>query len=345
MSQNCVEEEFCELEKEIEVEDSLKPISLAELMAMEFKDVEWLVEQLVPAESLVAISAAPGNHKTWLVLDIAVKVAKGEILFGKFPTSQTGVLIIDEENGIKLLRKRFQKLQKNYEIPVYLLSWKGFTLGGGNNEKILEFAKAHGVKLIIFDSLVRIHGEDENAATSMARVFSLLKNFNKEGITVIFTHHNRKQGMLRANPSQDMRGSSDILASVDCHLAIEHKSDFLMITQTKLRQEEEIKPFKLQIVGDANEQKYVFSGEIDNAQEKRGKFKDAIQDFLKNENQPKYKKEIFDMLKKVGVFGGFSTFKTAVEEMMKDGTLFEKRGAKNKIYYSLKPFEEGQTLI
>ncbi len=345
MNQKYVENEICELEQEIGAEESLKPIPLAELMAMEFKDTEWVVEQLVPAGSIVAISAAPATHKTWLVLDIAGTVAQGKILFNQFSTTQTGVLIVDEENGHRLLQKRFQKLQENYEIPVYVLPLKGFKLEEEKIEIIVAFAKASGIKLIIFDSLVRIHDEDENAATSMAKVFSLLKRFNKEGITVILTHHNRKQGLARSNPSQDMRGSSDIFASVDCHLAVEKKDDFLLITQTKLRQEEEVKPFKLQIVSDENEQKYVYAGEVDEVQNKKEEFKEAICRILEQENKPMYKKEISDILKQAGISGGFSTFKMAVKEMVKDGVLIEKKGDKNKTYLSLKPFEDEQKLI
>ena len=189
---------------------------------------------------------------------------------------------------------------------------------------------------------MRIHTEEENDAVKMARVFSLLKQFTKEGITIIFTHHNRKQGMYRSNPSQDMRGSSDILASVDCHIAVEKKpkDDFLTLTQTKLRQGEEIKPFKLNIINDEQELKFEFAGEVDEVQTKKADMREAIKDTLEQENRPMFGKELSDALRSTGVEGGYSTFKNAVKEVLEKGELFSQKGEKNKTFFSLALFEQ-----
>lgn len=315
------------------------PLSLAELMAKEFKDTEWLVEHLVPAESIVAVSGAPAAYKTWLVLDLAIKVAAGDILFDKFVTNQAGVLVIDEENGERLLQKRLQKLSASCELPMYFISLKGFKLLSESIERILTFANEHGVKLVIFDSLVRIHSSDENDAMRMASVFALLKKFNIAGRTVVFTHHNRKQGPLRSNPAQDMRGSSDILASVDCHLAVERKQkeELLTITQTKLRQGEEIKPFKLNVINDKNEIRFEFAGDVDEVKTKRADMREAIKDILAQEDRPMFGKELFEALKNTRVEGGYSTFKSALEEMLEKGELVTNKGERNKTFYSLTP--------
>ena len=342
-----IEERFQEIDQEIKAEENLKPLALTDLMNKEFPETEWTVEQLIPSGARVAISGAPAAFKTWLVLDLILKVARGEILFDKFVTNQTGVLLIDEENGERLLQKRFQKLNKNFDLPIHLLSFSEFKLSKNSIEKLISFAKDKNIKLIVFDSLVRIHGADENDATKMAGVLGLLTKFTKEGIAVIFTHHNRKQGPFRSNPSQDMRGSTDILASVECHLAVERKpkEDYLIITQTKLRQGQEIKPFKLNIINDDNEIKFEYAGEVDEVQTKKADFREAIKDILEQEGKPMYKKELFETLGKGGIEGGYSTFKGAVDDMKERGELFEKKGEKNKTFCSLGPFEETQTKL
>ena len=342
MNQEKVEQEFQHIEADIEREQSFNPLSFVDLMAREFKDTEWMVEQLVPSESIVAMSGAPSAYKTWLVLDLAIKVAKGDILFDKFVTNQGGVLVVDEENGERLLQKRLQILCKSAELPIYFLSLSGFKLEKKIIERIISFAKEHGVKLIIFDSLVRIHSSDENDAIKMAGVFNLLKQFNKEGLTILFTHHNRKPGPFRSNPSQDMRGSSDILASVDCHLAVERKTkdEYLTITQTKLRQGEEIKPFKLNVINDENEIRFEFAGEVDEVQTKKADIKEAVKDILTQEDRPLFGKELFEALHSAGVEGGYSTFKGAIKEMIDKGEIFDKKGEKNKTFYSLVPFAQ-----
>lgn len=318
------------------------PISLSELMVKKFSEVQWVVEQLIPAEAIVAISGLPSAYKTWIILCLAIEVARGGLLFDKFTATKTGVLIIDEETGERWMQQRVSKLRCETNLPIYLLSRVGFKLTESTVKRLVSFSKEKGVGLIIFDSLVRIHtARDENDAVEMGKVFALFQKLNREGIATAFTHHNRKPGLLRSsNPSQDMRGSSDILAAVDCHLAIERKDEAVTITQTKLRQGQEIRPFKLNIIKDDNELRFEFAGEVDEEQTKKADWKESIKDYLSEQNTPKYKKEIFDQLKGVGVEGGYSTFKIAVKEMLDKGELFEKRGEKNKIYYSLKTFDE-----
>lgn len=321
-----------------------KPISISELMSKEFSDTQWVVEQLLPAEAIVAISGLPSAYKTWLILYLAIEVARGGVLFDKFTTAKTGVLIIDEETGERWIQQRVSKLQCEVDLPIYLLSRTGFKLTEVTVKQLLSFAKEKKIGLIIFDSFLRIHtARDENDAVEMAKVFNLFQRLNREGITTAFTHHHRKPGPLRSsNPSQDMRGSSDILAAVDCHLAIERKDEVVIITQTKLRQGEEIRPFKLNIINDESELRFEFAGEVDEEQTKKADWKESIKDYLSEQDVQKYKKEMFDQLKGAGVEGGYSTFKTAVKELVDRGELFEKPGEKNKVYCSLKPFTDEQ---
>lgn len=326
------------------INHQFKPISISELMNKEFSDIQWVVEQLIPAEAIVAISGLPSAYKTWIILRLAVEVARGGVLFDKFTTTKTGVLIIDEETGERWMQQRVSKLRCEMDLPIYLLSGTGFKLTEVTVKELLSFAKEKEIGFIIFDSLVRIHtSRDENDAVEMAKVFSLFKKLNSNGVTTAFTHHNRKPGLLRSsNPSQDMRGSSDILAAVDCHLAIERKDESVTVTQTKLRQGQEIRPFKLNIINDDTELRFEFAGEVDEEQTKKADWKESVRDYLSEQNAPKYKKEMFDQLKGAGVEGGYSTFKIAIKEMFDKGELFEKPGEKNKVYCSLKPFIEEQ---
>ncbi|MBI3379356.1 AAA family ATPase [Candidatus Gottesmanbacteria bacterium] len=342
-----IEEKIQEVEKSIKNDEFFNPVSLEELMKKEFPKIYWVVEQLIPVESVVAISGVPSAYKTWVILDIALKVSQGGILFDKFTTDKTGVLIVDEETGERWVQQRIVKLQSTFSLPLYLLSKRGFKLTEETVNLLITFSKDHKIGLIIFDSFLRIHtASNENDAVEMAKVFSLFQKLTKAGITVIFTHHNRKPGILRStNLSQDMRGSSDILAAVDCHLAIERKEDSIVISQTKLRQGEEVKPFKLNIIQEEHALRFEFSGEIDEEQTKKTDFQEAIKDLLTQENKFMYKKELFDTLKKIGVEGGYSTFKSAVAQMAEKGELFERQGEKNKVFCSLVPFDQEQITV
>jgi len=324
-----------DIEKDVERENKFKPIHISELMSKEFKDTEWIVEKLIPSESITAISGSPATYKTWIILDLALKIAQGDILFDKFATSQSGILIIDEENGERLTQKRFDKMRKDIDLPIYFLSLSGFKLSEESVKTLTGFCEQSKVKVIVFDSLIRIHSEDENDASKMSKVFSFLKQFNKQGIAVIFTHHNRKQGAFTKNPSQDMRGSSDILASLDCHLAVERKEGYVIITQTKLRQEQEIKAFKIGVINEENDFRFEYWGEVDDVQTKKENSKEVIAAVLSQENKLMCKKEIFEAVKNDGLDIGYKTFENAVKEMVAKEELFEMKGEKNKTYCSL----------
>lgn len=337
-----LENKIGKIEREI-----LSPITFEDLMKKEFPEIGWIVEQLIPAEAIVGLSGLPSAYKTWLILVIALAVAQGSVLFDKFLATSSSVLIIDEETGERWMKQRITKVQRDLpNTPVYLLSKTGFKLTPASVKGLLAFSKDKGVRLIIFDSLLRIHtATDENNAVEMAKVFGLFQQLNKAGISVLFTHHNRKPGLMRSsNPSQDMRGSSDIFAALDSHIAVERGENFLKLTQTKLRQGEECKPFKLNIITEEDEVRFEFAGDVEQEQSRKDDFKNAIQDLLKEKEDVMYKKEIFDALKNIGVGGGYSTFKTALEELIKDGTVFIGRGEKNKAYCSLKPVESEPNL-
>ncbi len=342
-----IEKQFQEIEKESEVENTFQPIPLGELMKKEFPETKWIVEQLIPVEGIVAVSGVPSAYKTWLILDLAIKVAKGEVLFDKFMTTKCGVLFVDEETGERWVQQRILKLSSEFDLPIYLASKTGFKLNEKTVTTLVEFIKEHEIGIVIFDSLLRVHtASDENNAVEMEKVFSLFRKITKTGTTVIFTHHHRKQmGWAKSNPSQDMRGSSDILAAVDCHLAVERKEESVIITQTKSRQSEELKPFKLDVIQEDNEFHFEFAGEVDEEKTKKADFREAIKNLLEQEGKPLYKREIFNKLKASGVEGAYGTFKEAIKDMVEKGELYEKKGERNKMFCSLKPFEASQMLL
>ena len=326
-----------EVEDKIEKENRLQPILLSELMQKKFEPIKWLAEPLIPSESVVAISGSPASYKTWLILDLAQKVARGDLWLEYFGTQQTSVLMIDEENTERSLQDRFNSLNCEQNLPIHILSLKDFQLADDTIELVINYAKANDIKLIFFDSLVRIHNSDENDASKMAQVFKKLNRFRKEGITVIFTHHNRKQIGFQNSPSQDMRGSSDILASVDCHIAIYRSEDEITLKQTKLRQAEEFQPFKVKVIKDDNKLKFEFAGEADQVEDRKKEFKNAIIELLSQQETEMYKQEILNALKASGLKGGESTFKMAFQDLVKDQIIITHRGERNKLYCSIKP--------
>lgn len=320
----------------------LQPMPISELLAKEFPATQWVIEQLIPTQGIVALSGAPSTYKTWLLLQIAQAVASGEPLFDQFPSHQGNVLLIDEENNESLLCQRLKQMQVDKDLPIQCLVLQSFKLTDDSVEQLTALIQSHKFTLIMFDSLVRIHTGDENAARDMAGVYSLFKKITQAGAAVLFTHHNRKQQFSRS-PSQDMRGSSDILAGLDCHLAIEKKDGNLTVTQTKLRQAQELGAFQLHVVADETSFIFEYLGMVDSEKSKKDETKDAIMEFLAQSLEPEFKQQIFKGIREQGATVGLSTFKSSMDELEKGGMVYTQRGERNKVFYSLKPFIEPTT--
>lgn len=315
----------------------IRPLWMEDLMRKQFGETKWLVDKLIPLDSLVALSGAPASFKTFLILELALKISSGEDVFDVFPVKRTKVLIVDEETGSRWLQARLAKLTVDV-CDICFLSKTGFKLTPSTTEDLISYCKINGIGFVVFDSLVRIHtAKDENSATEMAKVFSLMQEIVSAGITVLFVHHSRKQSSFRsADASQDMRGSSDILAAVDCHLLTERKKDHILVTQSKLRQYKELTPFKLGVITDDTSFQFEYLGEKDAFKSVKESMAEAIQKLLTERNEPISRTEIYQLLKDIGTAGGYSSFKSTIDDLVKSDVLNIRHGDKNKVFCFIK---------
>lgn len=264
--------------------------TIGEILEQDFGEEEWLVDSLISKQGMMALSGNPGDFKTWVTIHIALCVSRNLPVFGKFKASQGGVLIIDEEDHIRLLQKRLELLGAKETDNIHYLSQSGIKVDMEEvRDMILGIVKEKNIKLVILDSLVRVHGQDENDAGGMAKVFSNLQKIITEGASILFTHHHRKQqkGQGSNNPGQSMRGSSDILAAVDCHMTIEKKNeneDRLILRQTKLRQGELLPPFEINIIkSESGPSGFEYAGDHDEKKKKAEEVGTALVSFLGEE--------------------------------------------------------------
>jgi len=225
---------------------ALNVSSLEQVMNRHYPEQEYVVDGLIPEASITILSGTSRSYKTYTLLHLAVCVAQGKMLFEKFATQQTGVLVIDEESGERLLQKRLYQLGAPMELPVHFLSFSGFDISDKYIEQVLNICNEKGIKLIILDSLIRVHSGDENSAKDMSKVFKQFRQFTENGIAVLVTQHNRKQGTNAISTGDEMRGSSDIMAAIDSHIGVVRKNKwYLTFNQTKQRYDEELEPFEV----------------------------------------------------------------------------------------------------
>lgn len=314
--------------------NSKLPLSYDQLMSINFPPDQWVIESLIP-NGLTILSAQPGSYKTWLLLDMALAVSQGQEFIGKFATTKNGVLIVDEENSASILQKRLKMLGNFEDLNIQFFIEQGFKLTDEVVSRIIKICHNNDLSFVTFDSLVRIHDKSENDAAQMAEVFRQIRKITKEEISVLVTHHNRKSGG-DDNPSQAMRGSSDILASVDCHLALKRisGSNILNLTQTKVRTTAELEPFDIDVEYDETSMTFAYLSSQATTTSMRTDTAESIIEVLGTDTKMN-QKQIAEALENNDRGIGMKSLRPILNSLISKGTILATRGKGKEILYEM----------
>lgn len=323
-----------------EWKNDFKPLSLKEVWSMDLPPSQWKIHGLVPEETLTIISGAPASFKTWLIFQMAVDISLGKSFLGQFPCKPGKILMIDEESHLRLIKDRFIKLGATEELPIHFLSQQQFSV---LNEKmitsILDICKKLSIDTLFIDSLVRIHSVDENSSGDMKTVLQQLRTFIKEGITVIVTHHERKESpMAKSSPQNRARGSSEILANADSLLTVHRVKDDkhrLVFEQAKNREAEEIPAFEIKVVSEGETVRFEFLGDHDGGKQKKEEAKEIILTILEENPEGLKKGEIATSVKELSGIGQSSTY-TGLNELIQEGLVEVRQGVGRTLVCFLK---------
>lgn len=270
-------------------------ISYVELLADPPKPLEWLVERLFPEGGIGIIGGDGGVGKSWLGLLLGVSVSSGSKFLGEFGVKQGKVLIIDEENALTLTYQRLQKLSKGLkleaaDLPLSFLNNEAIRLDSDDSYNALKsILQKEKPSLIIVDSLVRVHGADENSAKEMERVFRRAKELTTlYNSTIIFLHHTRKLSQNYNYASQMLRGSSDIRNFVDSYVYMWADGNEKTLVHDKSRYAIPEPRFKvlMQDIDDGTAITMKYTGEVKPLKESKVEIaKDSIVEQLKNRSE------------------------------------------------------------
>ncbi|MEK7194256.1 MAG: bifunctional DNA primase/polymerase [Patescibacteria group bacterium] len=229
---------------------NFKPFTLTDLYQEKFPVEEWVVKDLIPLGTITALTGESNSYKTFFTQSMAASVNAGTPFLGHFPTRKGKVLVIDEENHRRHVKNRYETLGISATADILFLSQEGIRIDNEEHIKRLrELLDKEKPSLVILDSLVRLHSGEENSATEIARAFSGMRKLVDNDRAIIVIHHHRKPRTAgKKSNSQSIRGSSDILAAVDTHLAIDREETEITVTQSKMRLQPELSPFKANLV-------------------------------------------------------------------------------------------------
>lgn len=324
-------------------------LSFNELMSQTFPKARYTIEPFFEAGTVNMVSAPPNSWKSWLLFLCAVNISQGTELFGKFPTEQSKVMIINEEDSFRAIQDRFNILGvKEKDLPIFFRVANGSKLESKFIDKLILELKEKQIGVVMFDSLRSMHEADENDSTTMQIILDQLKRISREGITVIFTHHHRKKGMFeKGSTAESSRGSSAINAAISGHISLDEEDReiglYLVIRHLKSKAGEKLQPFELKITKKENKVEFIYDGEFKQAEKKIKQTKDQIMALVAN-GKWKNKKDFND-----NINVGKNILIQALQSLKNDGILLSisrkeaisksipvsAKGHVGELYYSL----------
>lgn len=193
----------------------MEVVTLEQYAGMDRPDIQWLVRGLLPMPGFALLLGQPKSGKSFLALQLALAVAKGQDFMGHAAT-QGRVLYLQFDTSEMVWRDRLQGLREEghdiagqvYMIdPKYQPTWAN-VLQQETQQAISQAVEKCDPSLIVIDVLREIHSSDENDSTEMKIVCDVLRRLT-HGRAVLLLHHTHKLGAVEEpDPISCLRGSS-----------------------------------------------------------------------------------------------------------------------------------------
>ena len=198
------------------------PLPGTALLEKDIPDLEFIVEDILPVGATLFVGRAK-DGKSLAMWNLALAVASGGVVFGRYPTSPGPVLYLDLEDGERRAKKRLTDQLRALNMAqcpegFEVVCWDAPRVGAGLEAQLHGWLDDHpGAKLIIIDILEKVRPpRTRNGsvyADDYAAVAPLQRLAQERGIAIVIVHHTHKAKAedFRDTPS----GSMSLLGAVD----------------------------------------------------------------------------------------------------------------------------------
>lgn len=196
-------------------------ISAADLLKKEIPPIEWLIDEIMPLG--LGILGAPSKYfKSYMALDICVKICKGERFLG-FNCQKRGCLYLDLESTERRPKNRLEQILNGEKPPddLHIITAKEHPgrIGEGLEEQIAyQLETFPSIKLIVIDVFQLVRKQAKRTQSGYDRDYedmNLLKKIvAQHDVGILLIHHTRKM----KDPSDvfnELGGSTGIMGAVD----------------------------------------------------------------------------------------------------------------------------------
>lgn len=205
-----------DFKKLMEEADTPKFVFEALDLTKELEPPNWLWESKMALGDIIVVQAAPNIGKSMVMTALAIKMATGGGKFLGHNLIAGKAMIVDEENPEDEARRRCYAygLTEEYIPNFRYLHEQTVRLDRGA-DKLYQEVEAFKPKLLVLDSLTRLHTEQENDAGAVSRLFNDgIKPLARQlGVTVVIIHHVGKSqsgdSFIRSRGSSDIGGAPD----------------------------------------------------------------------------------------------------------------------------------------
>jgi hypothetical protein len=245
-----------------------KLVWLKKIKDMKLERQRFLIDDQLPENSLCLFFGKRQAYKSWLGLNMALRLATGTAWLDKFICSEHRVLFIDEENGIAEMLRRIKKLLAGMKVENWpdnfaLLSCENIRLDRADSlEAIKRLIEEYKFEVIFVDVLRRVHSFAEDKADDINLLYnSVLKPLaTKYGISWVLLGHSRKTQSRGSefDIMDELRGSSEFVNVADVIFFADTEGgrmkDQLVLRQAKMRRGPLVKPVLITITEDKEEE-------------------------------------------------------------------------------------------